>query len=541
MNPYELLKPSPAAAARKGKRMYAAADYNRLTADWAPSSTSADSEIVMSLRMLRNRSRQLVRDNEYAANAVRQVQQNVIGTGIGLQPLVKNARGNLIEDLNDEIHEVFHDWWKDHGSVHTAGIMSGPDIERFLIGNLVESGEAFIRIIRRPFGDSKIPMAFELIESDRVMDQWTQQTAPNGRIIRMGVEMDEWHRPNAYWCWPVHPGDYQFATFSPSAFIRIPAEDMIHLYLVDRWPQSRGVPWFHAAMKRLNNMAGYEESEIVAARGSAAIMGFITSPETPSGDDVEGGKKVDDMEPGQLRHLLPGETFTGFNPARPNATMEPFLRLMLRGVASAIGMSYETLSRDYSNTNYSSARAAQMEDRDLWKVLQAWFAGQFRKRVHREFMQQAVLAGQISIPDFYQNEQKYVRAHFKPRGWSWIDPTKEVNAYQVAVRSGFMTVGDVIAQTNNGRDANDVFKIRRTELDQMAELDLVFDTDPAQVNQKGIAQPNTAPDEEIGQPAQPGEQAEQSGGDSASPSDTPPAEPVKAAPAAKPKPAKKAA
>ena len=126
MNPYELLKASPAAPARAGKRTYAAADYNRLTADWAPSSTSADSEIVMSLRTLRNRSRQLVRDNEYAANAVRQVQQNVIGTGIGLQPLVKNARGNLIETLNDDIHEVFHDWWKEKCSVHTAGIMSGP-------------------------------------------------------------------------------------------------------------------------------------------------------------------------------------------------------------------------------------------------------------------------------------------------------------------------------------------------------------------------------------------------------------------------------
>lgn len=547
MNPYELLKPKPALAstARQGKRMYAAADYSRLTSDWSPSSSSADAEIVMSLRTLRNRSRQLVRDNEYALNGVRMIVQNVIGTGVNMESLIKNMRGTLIEGLNEEVHEAFHDWWKEPGSVHTAGILSGPEIERYALSNLIESGETFLRFVRQPFGDSKIPLAIELVESDRVMDQWTQQTAPNGRIIRMGIEMNEWHRPTAYWCWPQHPGDWQFSSFSPSSFIRMPADDICHLYVVDRWPQSRGVPWFHAAMKRLNNMGGYEESEIVAARGSAAIMGFITSQDTPPADDVEGEKRVNDMEPGQIRHLLPGEKFDGFNPARPNTGLEPFMRFMLRAVAASIGISYESLARDWSNTNYSSARAGMLEDRDLYRVLQHWYILRFRRRLHREFMQAAVLAGQLSIPDFNQNEQKYLRAHFKPRGWTWIDPAKEVDAYIKAVRGGFSTVSDVIEQANNGRDAADVFKQRRAELDQMAGLDLVFDTDPAQVNQKGIAQPNTAPEEEIDEPAEAGEDATQGAGEPEPEDDSAPAKPAakpaQAATTSKPTPAKKAA
>jgi lambda family phage portal protein len=514
VNPYELVRPAPPAARKSsiGKRLYAAADYSRLTSDWAPASSSADAEIVTSLRVLRNRSRQLVRDNEYAQNGIRQIQQNVIGTGIGMQALVKNRSGKLVGPVNDAIEEAWGDWWTDASSVHTAGIMTGAEIERFVMGNLVESGEAFVRIVRKPFGDSTIPLCLEVVESDVIMDQWTQQTAPNGKLIRMGIEMDDWHRPTAYWCWPVHPGDWQFSTFSPSAFIRVPADEIIHIFIIERWPQSRGVPWFHACMNRLNNMGGYEQAEIVAARGAAAIMGFVSSPEIQEVDDVEDGKRVDDMEPGQIRHLLPGEEFTGFNPSRPNAGMDPFMRLMIRGVAAGIGMSYETLSRDYSHTNYSSARAAQLEDRDLWKVLQGFFVGRFRKRLHEEFMQAAVLAGEISIADFNTCEKKYCRVHFKPRGWTWIDPTKEVVAYQVAVRSGFMTVGDVIAQTGNGKDAEDVLKSRRDELDSMAELDLVFDTDPAQVNKLGVAQPNTAPEEEVEEPAAAGEQATQSGG-----------------------------
>jgi lambda family phage portal protein len=515
--------------------MYAAADYSRLTSDWAPASSSADSEIVMSLRVLRNRSRQLIRDNEYALNGLRQIVQNVIGTGVNLECLIKNMRGTLMEDLNDNVHEAFHDWWKEPQSVHTAGIMSGPEIERYAMSNVVESGESFLRFVRRPFGESKIPLAIELVESDRVMDQWTQQTAPNNKVIRMGIEMDEWHRPTGYWMWPTHPGDWQFSVFSPSNFIRMPADDICHLFIVDRWPQTRGVPWYHAAMKRLNNMGGYEESEIIGARGSAAIMGFITSPETPTPDDIENGKRVDDMEPGQLRHLLPGEKFEGWNPQRPNSAMEPFMRFMLRAVAASIGISYESLARDYSNTNYSSARASMLEDRDLWRVLQQWFILRFRRRLHREFMQAAVLAGQLSIADFNQNEQKYLKAHFKPRGWTWIDPSKEVDAAIKGVRAGFNTVSDVVEQSGNGRDAKDVFKQRRAELDQMAELDLVFDTDAAQVNQKGIAQPNTAPEEEVDAPAEAGEDATQGAGESDD--DKSPAQIA----AAKAAPAKKAA
>jgi capsid protein len=77
------------------------------------------------------------------------------------------------------------------------------------------------------------------------------------------------------------------------------------------------------------------------------------------------------------------------------------------------------------------------------------------------------------------NPEKFEAARFKPRGWSWVDPTKEVAAYKEAVKAGFCTVADVIAATNGGQDLEDVLKARRQELDLMADLDLQFDTDPA--------------------------------------------------------------
>lgn len=496
------------AAPEKSKRAYAGAGVGRLTNDWSSMNTSADSEIITSLRLLRARSRELVRDNEYASNAVRIIQNNVAGTGIGLQAQVVNGRGKLNDAINDAIESAWATW-SDRKTCHTAGLLGFADIERLVVGQLVEAGEVLVRKIKQPFGGSKIPFALEVIEADRLMDQYQTARAPNGNSIRMGVEVDGWGRPVAYWLHPNHPGDYQFSAFQPSKFMRVPAEEIIHLYVMDRIPQTRGVPWFHATLKRMNNMAGYEEAEIVAARASANIVGFVKSPDLAPGDEVQSGERIIDSEPGTFKQLLPGEDFIGFNPSRPNSQMEPFMRFMLRSVAAGVGMSYESLSRDYSQSNYSSSRLALLDDRDLWRVLQGFVIRNFRAEIHRDWIDAAVLSGVLAFPDFYSNRAKYEAVRFKPRGWNWIDPTKEVVAYRMAVRAGFMTVADVIANTGGGIDAEDVFKARRQELDMMSDLELIFDTDPAQVTDKGQAQPLTPSQEGDGAAAESVESPEQ--------------------------------
>lgn len=473
-------------------RQYDGALYSRLTSDWSALNTSADSEIITSLRSLRARSRELLRDNDYAKAAVRIIKNNVIGTGIGLQAQVKTASGKLLQRVNDAIEESWEDWCS-KDTCDPAGKLCFADMERLIVGSLVENGEVLVRKVRQPFGAGRIPYALELIEADRLIDQWSVVRAINGNTIRMGVEQDKWGRPVAYWMYPSHPGDYQFQTFVESAFVRVPAEEIFHLYLPDRIGQTRGVPWFHAALKRIRNMGGLEEAEIVAARASASIVGFIKTPDAvvPDSAALTGESQQQptlDLEPGTVKHLQPGEDFTGFNPSRPNTGLDPFMRMMLRGMATSIGVSYESLSRDYSQSNYSSSRLSLLEDRDLWRVLQGWFIRNFRAEVHKDWLEAAVLSGDLPFADYYVNEKKYQRVRFKPRGWSWIDPTKEVAAYKEAVRCGFMTVGDVIGLTTEHSDAEDVFRARRAELDMMAEMSLVFDTDPSQVTSKGQAQ-----------------------------------------------------
>lgn len=469
-----------AAAPRASARAYAGAATGRLTSDWNPLNTSADSEILSSLRGLRARSRELIRDNEYALRAQRLVQNNVIGQGVGMQAQVANTRGRLQDGINQQIEDAW-DRWCDKDRCHIGGTLAFVDIERMILGELFAAGEVLVRLVRTAVGTgNRVPLTLEIIEADRLIDQWSTARAPNGNAIRMGVEVDRYGRPQAYWLWPTHPGDYSFASFEPSRFVRVPAADMIHLYVQDRLPQTRGVPWMHAALKRLRDMGGYAEAEIVAARASASIMGFLETPDAqPADDTAADGAGIVDMEPGTIKQLASGQKFAGFAPTRPNAAMDPFMRLMLRGIASATGVSYESLSRDYSQSNYSSSRLALLDDRDLWRSLQSWYIRNFRAPLHRAWMEAATVAGQFAFGDYYTQRDRYEAVRFRPRGWSWVDPTREVAAYIAAVQAGFMTVGDVIALTGSGTDLEDVLKSRRAELDLMAENGLIFSTHAA--------------------------------------------------------------
>ena len=152
------------------RRRYAGAALSRLTDGWVTGNTSADAEIKTSLKKLRDRSRQLCRDNPYAKQAKRTTQINVIGQGVKLQCLVPSIRGKKKDKrLSMMIEQAWKEWCKrDHCDV--SGQKSFFMLENMMVGALVERGEVFFRIVRKKFGRSKIGLALEIIESDLVDD-----------------------------------------------------------------------------------------------------------------------------------------------------------------------------------------------------------------------------------------------------------------------------------------------------------------------------------------------------------------------------------
>jgi lambda family phage portal protein len=492
--------------ARGGKswRTYAMAMGGRLTSNWRSVQSSADQELTWSLTRMRGRARELVRNAPYAKRAKMIVVNNVIGAGIGLQPNVINSRDRPLDDINDEIEDAFKLWCR-ADSCHTGGKLHFHDMERAAMGQIFDAGEVLIREHYQAFGASKVPFCLELIEPERLADEWTSPGPVGaGNQVRMGVEIDAFGRPQAYWLRQFHPGDVRFDASVIGRVERVPANQMFHLYVVDRWPQVRGEPWMHAAARRLNDMDGYSEAEIVAARGAASYMGFIKTPDENAiaPDSQEADQRQIQFEPGMMEQLPPGWDVVLNNPNRPNPGFSDFMRAMLREVAAGASVSYESLSRDYSQSNYSSARLALLDDRDLWRQLQQWFIRSFRERLHRDWLTAAVLARavqKISVEDFAQAPEVFSAVKFKPRGWSWVDPTREISSYVEAVRSGFMTLSAVIAQTGDGKDLDDIIAERKGELADLKEAGILTDTEVAALTPTAL-KPGAVKEPDIGTP-----------------------------------------
>ena len=267
-----------------------------------------------------------------------------------------------------------------------------------------------------------------------------------------------------------------------------------------------------AAIKRLHHLAGYEESEVVRARATASLMGFIQSSEGElQGDDVYDADRVSNFEPGVFKYLAPGESVNVPQLNSPGNQFEPFLRAMLRAVSATIGCSYESISRDYSQTNYSSSRLSLLEEREEWRTLQDWVIEHLLQPVFDRWLAAAVGVGELLLPGYEAAPERFESVRWFPRGWAWVDPTKEVKAYEDAVRAGFKTQAQVVAE--GGGDLEDLLIARAAEVDRAEQLGLQFTSNPADDMQAGAI--NAQPDQpdEVEDPDAPDDDDDQEVGD----------------------------
>jgi lambda family phage portal protein len=440
---------------RKRRRSYAGANQGRLFSDFIGSSSSADSELRASLPVLRNRSRDLARNNEYAKRFLNLIRTNVVGEkGFTLQVRATNDDRSLDAAGNTILENAFKAWGR-LGNCEVSGRMSWLDCQRYVCETLARDGEVFIKFVQnRRFRDG---FALQFIEAE-LIDQDKNGKAANGNQIRMGVELDEYHKPVAYYVLTAHPNDtLNFAVGAERKHIRVPANEILHLFIQNRMHQTRGEPFMSPAIASLKMLHGYREAELVAARAAAAKFGIIT---TPDGDEFVGDDETDDevpvidMTPASVYQLPSGHDFKMIDPAHPTSAFAEFEQAVLRGIASGLNVSYTSLSNDLKGVSYSSIRQGTIEERDHYKTLQSYIIEHFCEPVFRNWLESALSFGDIPIP--ISKYDKFAdNLHFRGRGFAWVDPQREINAHVTALSNGIVSMNDIAA--NYGRDVEELF------------------------------------------------------------------------------------
>lgn len=462
---------------KKIKRGYQAAEFSRLTNDWVASFTSADTEIKSAITATRARGRDLGRNNPFVRSWLRSLTNNVVGGGVRMQSNARDDLGNPIESFNKSVEAEFKYWCKKE-NCHVAGSLSFEDIQRMNIRNVAESGEIYIRKIRKKFGKSKIPLALQILESDMLDVNFNGEY--KGRPVRMGVEVDEYNRAIAYHFWSVHPGDLSFLQSNKSnERVRVPAADVIPLFLKERPIQTRGITWLASAAMSLRHLGGFIDATVVGKRVKASVMGFITQPEVESNDGIQtqAGERVEDFAPGKFVHLDPGENVEVPNLGGDSNEFNPFVQAMMRTVAAGVGSSYEEISKDYSQSNYSSSRLSLMSERDNYKALQQWFIRDFLQPVFEEWLELAVMSGVVKLPanlsnDYFLNPEKYNQPKWMPRGWDWVDPQKDIQADILAINEGLKTRAEVLA--DEGRDFEETVSAIKKEQELLSKNGIIL-------------------------------------------------------------------
>ena len=491
----ELWRPNPSPIARPRRRMYAGAETSRLTAGWSTSVSSADSELKGSLAKLRSRSRQLVRDSDYAKNAIATIVNNTVGTGIKLQAQVRKQRAGKNGKLDAKCNLAIETEWKRWGRKDCCDVaqkMSWEDINRAAIRQMAEGGECIIRIIRGiKFGRSNVPMALQVLESEMLDENYSGSSPSKDLQWRMGCLTDKYGAVKKYAFFTKHPGDTLFPSdigAQKKEHVIVDAKDVIMLYKIDRPGQNRGIQWLSSAIQRLHHLDGYEKAELIKARASSALTAFVSSPEAElSGmsDDVVDGDRVYDLEPGAVRLLGPGEQVHVPDLHAPDGQFQPFLTAMLRAVASSMGISYESLSRDYSMSNYSSSRLSLLQDQAGYRSLQRQLEESLLQVVYDEWLELAYLEGVLDLPTYMAEPDRYRTVRWLYPPFHWVDPEKETKSALMAVQAGFRTQSDVIQEM--GGDFNDLINQRAQEMEAAKQAGLTFISNTDASTQKDLS------------------------------------------------------
>lgn len=399
-----------------GARSYAAAAINRLTADFTTTNVSPDTDLILGLRTMRARSRQLAKNDPYMRRFLRLVDKNVIGpAGIALNV-----------DGFPEVETAWYDWSRPKTATATRQ-MSLNEAFKLAMRTQIVDGECLIRPLFPFKNDYGYTISF--IPTDCLDEDLNDEM----RKIRMGVERDEWGAPLAYHLHKLNPVDWYSGASSVGPRERISSSEIIHLRQVDAISQTRGVPWMHAALMKVNMLDGYSDAELVAARVSAAKLGFIIPGESDEyngdGEQMDGAKLMD-AEPGTWEILSKGSTVQPWDPQHPNASFAAFVNVMLRGIACAADVSYHSLTGDLSQVNYSSARIGLLDERDTWSMLQQHFIEHVAEPIFEGFKEALMLSKRKTFSPLQADS---VKPSWRPRRWAWVDPQKEISAAQQAV------------------------------------------------------------------------------------------------------------
>lgn len=438
---------SPNAGKQRLLRSYDSGDISRLNSGWIAVNNSAENDNQPYRDRMRARARDLEKNSEVLNSIISTFERNVISTGIELQPKI------MLDDDNENVklnRQILEKWWQWAENCDIAHMYNFEEIQRIVLRRkIVDGGIIILKTYSKKNG-----FRLQLKEVDSL------DTALFGENVYSGIETDKFGKVI----------NYHFTGNEKAN-----PNNVIFIANRNRPMQVREITPIASVMSVIAHLNSYMEAVTVKERLLACFGVAITRQNDVRTNgraltiDKQSGYPEEKISPGMKLHLQPGESVTAINPTPGSGSnIDDFIKVLLRLIGASLGISYESISRDMSNSTYSSARQALLDDQRTFKVWQDELIYKFCREVYRSWLDFMVLSGEIDIPDYYSNSYKYQNHVWIPPGWSWIDPLKDIKASQYAVSSGMDTLANICAE--NGKDWRETMQQIKVEQDYAKKL-----------------------------------------------------------------------
>ncbi len=472
---------------RTGQRGYDGATRGRRGDGWTSFSTSenANSDIQRSLKLLRERSIDGYKNNPNVFKAIRTIQNNAVGTGIMPTPIA--VAGEKLSKA--KLQKIKDEWkaWAESTQCDFDEFFTFYGLQSLSMRNIAMQGEIFI--MKRRDAKARNPIKIQIL-APHMVDHTKNSymiTERTGNYVVQGVEFDNLGKRVGYWVFDHHPNNEFTMKLQPKF---VPASDMIHVFYKEYPEQVRGIPFGTASMLSTRDLSDYEDAQLMLQKVAACHVAFTTkaadADETTSSDEA---LSIDHLEPGIVERLAPGETVEFNNPPTPNGYAD-YVAKNQQKTAAGYGITYEQLTGDLKNVNFSSGRMGWIEAQ---RQIEDWqynmFIPQFCDKIWNWFIEGLQFKNIIS---------ENARAEWTPQGREMIDPVKEMNGLILELKTGLVSWTEACKRRGYNPDTlfeqikadKEMFKTAGVEVEWIIEKQNEIQTDPnAPVTPKGELTP----------------------------------------------------
>ncbi len=438
-------------AAGKGRRWFTGAG------------TSHNTESKRSLVDLRNASRELHRNNPYAAIASDVLTTNTIGTGITPSAKSANQRKKLLADA------LMKDWSQSVCDYNGQQTLFG--VQALVMRSLCESGEGLV--IRRIDDDPNlaVPLRLQCLESDFI-DHTKDSSLLTVDNTVQGIQFSQ-GTPNVYWLHHQHPGDsgIHYRESKP-----VSADQVAHVFEQTRPGQVRGIPKGVCAYTRIKALDDFQDARVEQQKVAALFGGVIYSE---TGNEGKNDPLPERMFPGMLPKLNNDERIVFSHPPSVNAQSE-FVEDEQRIIASAWGITYEALTGNYSRVNFASGKMARIQMyANIARLRRNTLIPLLCKKIETWFLQAAMLKGY---------ELSGVSFEWTPPKKEILDIKNEIPAIIDEIRSGQNSLSNALRERGVS-DPKAMLNELAEDMAYLDELGLTLDIDPRNISKAGQRQP----------------------------------------------------